>query len=265
MALLCLCLTLSQWELVEGRGVDWFTSVVIYHLPTVWQALCEVLERRWRVRLISKFLPLKSSHSGGEVRKYSTESTIQCNRCCVQGVHRNTYIVDLKTRLRQGAGVGNIILEEVSSTRRGKEGSAWLGGSCSWIGRWDQNLTPFSEAGRGKRSGKRHQGRWGRKGGQWAVGPMHNYKDPEMERQKQDMQKHQLPPLSPRGGEQEVTWLVTAAMEVTWWTLECAQADSQSLVLPKQSESGIVRPRGKALPFEPEGRKCKGWDQLTVP
>lgn len=193
MALLCLCITLSQWELVEGRGVDLFTSVVIYHLPTVWQALREGLERRWWVRLISKFLPLKSSHSGGEVRKYSTESTIQWNRCCVQGVHRNTYIVDLKTRLRQGAGVGSIILEEVSSTRRRKEGSAWLGGSCSWIGCWDQNLTPFSEDGRGKRSGERHRGRWGRKGGQWAVGPMHDYKDPEMERQKQDMQKHQLP------------------------------------------------------------------------
>lgn len=33
MALLCICIALDQWELVEGRGVDGFTSVVIYHLP----------------------------------------------------------------------------------------------------------------------------------------------------------------------------------------------------------------------------------------
>ena len=33
MALLCICIALGQWELVEGRGVDGFTPVVIYHLP----------------------------------------------------------------------------------------------------------------------------------------------------------------------------------------------------------------------------------------
>lgn len=33
MALLCICIALCQWELVEGRGVDGFTPVVIYHLP----------------------------------------------------------------------------------------------------------------------------------------------------------------------------------------------------------------------------------------
>lgn len=33
MALLCICLALGQWELVEGRGIDGFTSAVIYHLP----------------------------------------------------------------------------------------------------------------------------------------------------------------------------------------------------------------------------------------
>lgn len=72
-------------------------------------------------------------------------------------------------------------------------------------------------------------------------------------------------PPSPRGGEEELASLVTAATQMTWWSLECAQADNQSPVLPKQSESVIVRPRRKALPFEPEGRKCKDWDQLTVP
>lgn len=63
-------------------------------------------------------------------------------------------------------------------------------------------MTPFGEDRGGKELG---EGTGEIEETVGAVGPMHNYKDPEMEHQKQDMRKDQPPPPSPRPEQHEAT------------------------------------------------------------
>lgn len=96
-----------------------------------------------------------------------------------------------------GRGWGQACLPGRGIQYREEERSILLGGEkAAAVSDAETRPTPFGEDRRGKGEGKRYWGGPGEGVGKWAVGPTHNYKDPEMECQKQDVQKDQLPALS---------------------------------------------------------------------